>query len=339
MVDENYEAAGPLENAVENAGRNVVQKTRTKYKDYKDSRDLSKLSKELKKKGKDLESLQKDWIATLEGGALRSLVKRPRKIIYGMASHIPGKVGEYFEERGEAVRDPLNVIETGYRDYLDGIEDILIQIGQMAIEERGKLQGAQETYNQAGEEKWVVGELRQTISEELGLQLDGGIADILDDLNDDLEPEQLERKRLGMLDIMKNDIGVRDEMVKLLAVVAKEGGEIYDRALQQYYGFAQMKDKVQMYRDANLEFTGMQALSLDTKDMMVDMINKSTSVAEAAIESISVLEKNMIASKDMQAKVAAARIRLTTKLESVLDGDFQPRAKAKTRASRTQVKV
>ena len=53
MVEENYKASGPLENVVESTGRNYVQRTRTRLRDYKDSRDLSKLSKELKKKGKD----------------------------------------------------------------------------------------------------------------------------------------------------------------------------------------------------------------------------------------------------------------------------------------------
>jgi len=333
MSKEDYESG--LEREVEG----TVRKGKRAYRNYREQRDLSKLSKDLKKKGKDLEKLQKEWISTLEGGSIRSLVKKPRKLIYGVASKIPGRVGEYFEEEEEKIRDPLNIIETGYRDYLTGIEEILIQIGQMAIEERKKLEHSKNLHHQAAEEAWEVSELRETLTEEMGYVMDKNIADILNDLNDDLEPEQLERKRQSMLSIMDNDIGVREEMVKLLAVVAKEGGEIYDRATQQYYGFVQMKDKVQMYRDANLEFTGMQALSLDTKDMMVDMINKSTNVAEAAIESISVLEKNMVASEDMKIKVSAARQRLQTKLESVLDGDLKQTTKVKEKSTRQKVKV
>ncbi len=320
-MNDNYEN---LENTVVKAGgENAINRGKKAFREYKDQRDLSKLSKDLKKKGKDLEKLQRHWISTLEGGAVRSLMKKPRKMAYGLASKLPGRVGDYFDEKGEVLRDPLNVIETGYKGYLDSIEDILIQIGQMSIEEKKELITARETYEQAKQEKWPVAELRQTISDELGIAVDGAISDILNDLNDDLEPEQLERKRENMLGVIEDNMGVRDEMVKLLLVVAKEGGEIYDKATLQYYGFAQMKQKAQMYRDANLEFAGMQALSLDTKDMMVDMISKATNVAEAAIESIHVLEKNMIASKDMQAKVAASRERLTNTLEKVLTGDIK----------------
>lgn len=315
---------------------NLKEKGKSRYEQFQSRREVSSLSKELKSKGKELARLQKDWAATLEGGNLKHLLKSPRRMIYGAASRLPGKVGDYFEEKLEE-GDPFNLIEEKSREYLESIEDILLQMGQLAKEEKVTLQESQDKYEEARADKWDALKLREYIHDSLGKQVDTRVEDIFADLRADLSPQQAEKKRKDLLKVVGESIGVQEEIVKLLSVVAKEGMEIYDKALMQYYGFARVKQQLQMYRDANIEFATTEALSLDTKDMVVQMVQSATKVADVAITSLSVLDKNMVASKDTQAKIAAARKQLSNKLEKVLSGEQVN--KVKEDAGREKVKA
>jgi len=314
----------------------MVEKGKGRYEQFQSNREVSALSKELKRKGKALASLQKDWAATLEGGNLKHMLKSPRRMIYKAGARLPSKVGEYFEDKLEE-GDPFNLVEEKSKDYLDSIGDILLQMGQLKTEEETNLRAAKEKYEEAKKDKWDVLALREYIHDSLGKQVDDRVEAIFADLREDLTPQQAEKKRKDMLKLLGDSLGVQEEIVKLLSVVAKEGMEIYDKAIMQYYGFANVKQQLQMYRDANVEFATTEALSLDTKDMVVQMTQEATKVADVAISSLSILEKNMVASPDTQAKIAAARKTLSGKLEKVLSGEATN--KVKEDSGREKVKV
>ncbi|MBI4447633.1 hypothetical protein HY643_01510 [Candidatus Woesearchaeota archaeon] len=309
-----------IEEQIGDAAKSAVGSVKQNYSNFKSTTDVRTLSKRLVESGKGLAKLQSDWNEELDGGKLKSWLKKPRDIIYGLAEKLPGRAGEHFREEAEKLKDPFTRIEEECKSYLNDIESMIVEVGQVVEMKKQEMGESKQTLEALKEENWDLRTIRGYLIERSGISLDESMKTIFEYADEQLTPADVERKRGQMISLLETNLRVQEESLKLLGVVARQGAETYEKAAMQYHGFKSNAQQLQTFRDAAMDLAGTNVVALDMKEMFSQYLDGCTKVAETAIDAFAVIDKNMVASEETVAKIKAAKERLETKLNAAVSG-------------------
>jgi|GEM_PF-3803888 len=284
--------------------------------------DVAKLTAKLRADGNALKGYEKKWKGALEGGNfLGRAIKYPVKLV---AKIVPDRLGgSYLEEKLEG-DNPLEIIEKNSRAYLNGIEETLLMLGEIAKQKREEARVTREKLTEAKTNNWGIKELRDHIQKEANMDASEQMQDILDFADEQvaaLGQAEVDRKRNSLLTLLENKALVQDELVKLLGTATTQGAETYQMALMQYASFIALSDGLQGYREAALHVASSEVAALDTKELFKGMLEKITALNETAIDSLSILERNLVASPEVAEQIKAANDKIRLKLDAHLSGN------------------
>ncbi len=298
---------------------------------YNRSLEIKTIVNNLRNKKKEMKKASELIYELQDNGFIKKGMGKPirgaKKVIYGLASHLPG-VKDKIDPMMRG--DPLDVMEESFRGYPNDIDENIRNLSVIVQETEEEYEELKVDVKKAEKEKWDANRLREYIMNESNIAISEEVKNFFIYTTNQSTPEKLEERRTSMLEMLKNQLLVLEKQQGLMGKVAEVGREVYDRALIQYSGFMAVKDPLAVMKEAALGYAETDDLGLNSKEYIQNFVEKTADTLGVVVEALSVIDENLIASKETAEVIKNAK----EKLESKLKGET-----VKVKTKRSQIKV
>jgi len=303
---------------ISGGGLGLDSKRRKKYNDG----EIARISDNLKGAIEKYTNTQKDWAKTLgEGG----LVSRTGGFFYGIGTHVPiKKIRRYFQRKREEVSsDPFDVMERKSKEALNGVEEHMIQIGEQAQVVTKSAEENRAKLEKAKKEGWGIPELRDYYYDLNDQRPEQKVIDILNFASEHMTQGQRDIERSSMIETLENQILVQEQLVATLMNTTLQAAAAYNLFQKQYSGILTVKDSMQIVGEAELNLAGSEQLGVDAGQYVRENIDKIADLATTAIQSLNLLEEQLIANPETIQKLKEANTRIETAVDNYHSGSQQ----------------
>lgn len=243
----------------------------------------------------------------------RSIVAKLMHLLLpkGWYEHLPEGLMKLIAEE----YDVLELIERLMRTNNDNIQEALRELAACAIAKRQELNELAADIKQATDEGWNAATLQNYIATRAEIRIYDEVAQLLEGEFNAFTDEEKDRKKAQLLDLLRSNILVGEELMATAAKVCSAGLEVFHSGVAAYYNYIHFYRPIAIMRDAALIMVDTNQSMYAARDALSATFRASIRAIECAVEAASLAGNYSIASGDMQSLLRSGAKRLEERLK------------------------
>lgn len=258
-----------------------------------------------------------------------------------LSSVIPNALQEYVPDSvtmfiGEEF-DILVFTENKIRENTTDAQVTANDMATMATDLIDQFKQARAELAKAIEEDWNTKQLREYLSEKVGIEVDSDVDKLLDDRYDYLPPEEQKRRKENILKGLDGTINNMREFCKVITNACAIQLDTLDALILQLYNFVYIHRPLAVLRNAGTTMTENAKAIFAASAVVQDTFERSLRVTELIVEAASMFDKYAISSANMNQKLVAGTKRLEIGLAKLEQSKNKSQGQIKLLPDKTKI--
>jgi len=221
--------------------------------------------------------------------------------------------------------DPMSIVEHDLKAFINAMQGSLINLQEIAENERDKILELKQALKQAVDEEWGFEEIRRYIIEKANIKIDDRIQKLMDMEIEFTDEKDIEEKRKNLLEIMQANISTGEELLGLIMQVVFNSLSIFEGAINQYYSFTAIAEPMKIINQSAKTLVNGTKGAYQAKELILSILKTSIDAIDSASEAAKLTDQYRLNDSTMVQALKTARHQLERTMDLKVSGLHSPK--------------
>lgn len=218
--------------------------------------------------------------------------------------------------------DVLELLETLMRNNINGTQVSLKELILVAEDKLQQLDELKQDITKAQEEGWDAQELQNYMMRKSNIEIFDEISRLLSSEFKVLPEESKEERKVVLLDQLRANADVGQELLDLLEKVVMAGLHIFHSAAGQYYAYVNFYRSISVIKKSAEMLTDTNKAMYASREALERTIRESLFAIESSLEAAGLISEYSVVAPEMKTLLRGAKERLVLKMEGIQGGKY-----------------